>query len=278
MIGALTIPYTAAPDLERDQPDWRITLEPETAPSWANGVTLDDLEAMLAMARSGLSARMRQRQRCPWATINSDGTIAVELACHVWPSHPEITYTLAAAGCTVGPAVPVQVERELDLAVQGASEIDLPWRVEGVSAHWQIPCVDEWCRPVASPAISADGATLRLSGPCWGVLRLRATAVGFRHTLGCSFVKRVPTGEGEYAYNRIDARLSVTAAWADETGAPQTTIEAVDLPACVQALLEMCPAGDRPVVVGEIVDGSAEKTPVVYFNSCTGAVLGVRYE
>lgn len=278
MNSHLTIQFSAADQAEATTPAWRLTLEPETAPSWANGVTLDDLEAMLAMARSGLSARMRQRQRCPWATIGADGAIAVELACYAWPTEPALLYTLIAAGCTVSPGEPVRVAREIDLAVQGATEIDLPWLVDGISAHWQLPCVDEWCRPVASPAITADGATLRLSAPCWGVLRVRAAAVGFRHTLGCSFVKRVPAGEGEYAYNRIDARLSVTGSWTDEAGAPQTTIEAVELPDCVKALLEMCPAGDRPIVVGEISPAGEGLTPVVYYNSCTGSFIGMQYE
>ena len=275
---ALTIPYIAADQAEATTPAWRLTLEPETAPSWANGVTLDDLDAMLTMARSGLSARMRQRQRCPWATIGADGTITMRLACHVWPTDPAILYTLTAAGCTVGPGAPVRVEREIDLAVQGATEIGLPWRVEGVSTRWQIPCVDEWCRPVASPTITAAGAVLRLSEPCYGVLRLRAAAVGYRHTLSCSWVKRTPVGEAKYAYNRIDARLSVTGSWTDEAGAPQTTIEALELPACVQDLLAMCPAGDLPVVVGQITPDGEGLTPVVYYNSCTGSFIGMQYE
>ena len=279
MNGALVIPYAAADQSASDTPAWRVTLEPETAPSWANAVNAEDLEVMYSTARSGLSARWRQRQRCPWADISANGTITVTLACHVWPSDPAIVYTLTSAGCEVGEATAVSVEREIDVAVQGATSIELPWRVEGVSAWWQIPCVDEWCRPVDSPAIIADGAVLRLSAPCYGVLRLRATAVGYRHTLSCSWVKRTPVGAAEYAYNEISATLSATVSWTDEDDEQQSTIEPVELPACVTDLLEMCPDGAKPVVVGEISDGDDdERTPVVYFNACTGSVITVRYE
>jgi len=164
-------------------------------------------------------------------------------------------------------------------------------------AWWQMDCVNEFCEVVASPTITVTGSTVSLSSPCYGVLRVRGMATGYKHTLTMEFAKQgnvvaaqvadvtlngtpqvaAPAPAG-YAITSID--VSVTATYKDGTGEEQSKILSLDIPECVKDLLEYC-EGDRLIHQGTestTIGDTETPTPVVYYDTCTGNVITLRYE
>ncbi len=62
-----------------------------------------------------------------------------------------------------------------------------------------------------------------------------------------------------------------------EDGTTETVSEPLEIPPCVAYLLETCPGTDDLRIVGSAI-GDDEKRAVVYYATCTGAVILVDYE
>jgi hypothetical protein len=282
-------------------------LEQEDIPLSLRNATLEDMVQMFNRAVSGLSARSYQIDKCSAATVSSDGTIVVTLKVFVWPSSLDLPYTLTAAYGHVEEAQPLQMEREIDVAVEGSDSVTLPWLMENATAWWQIPCVNEFSDPVPAPNISFDGELIKLSSPCYGVLRVRGLALGYEHTviLGISKTGNVikteqisslqiasgynggtapppqkdPTGKLDpLGYTITNVNIAVTAAYQGDEQNQQAEILTLKFPACVLDLLEYCPEGTL-AAQDKLPSGSFGEgpTPVVYYDTCTGRELGVHF-
>jgi hypothetical protein len=258
----------------------RLTLEQEAVAS--GKLSLTDLEAMVSLARSGISAKSYIASNCP-ATV-AEGNVVVSLRCFAWPSHRQ-SYTLTAAIpaiTTIGEAVAVEQERDFDVIIDGES-VDLPCLSADASIIWQSPAILANGRVIDPPAISGydvdqgrmvdlaggHGAInrLRLSRACFGVLRVRCIAIGYSHALTMA----IPKGGAKVS----DLRETITGAWSLDDGSTDATTLDIELPVCVQTLLETCEDDTR---VGDHV-GRLKKTKTrkqLRYSTCTGSVIDYR--
>lgn len=258
----------------------RLTLEQETVAS--GKLSLTDLEAMVSLARSGISAKSYIASNCP-ATV-TDGNVVVSLRLFAWPSHRQ-DYTLTAAIpaiTTIGDAVAVEQERDFDVIVDGDS-IDLPCLAADARITWQSPAILANGQVIDAPVISGydidqsrmvDLATehgainrLRLARACFGVLRVRCTAIGYSHALTLT----IPKGDTAI----IDLRETITAAWLLADGSTEATTLEIEIPTCVRTLLESC-ADDT--TIGDHVGVKRDKKTrkQLRYSTCTGSVIDYR--
>lgn len=292
------ITYTPR-DADADRlPALRLWLEPERVSKRHNNATLADIDAMLALVRSGASARNRQASRCGWAKWDANGDLVVTLALWVWPSDIDLQYSLTLPP-HVTSAEPVleRLPRDTKFWVAGSGgEIELPWLLEDASFAWhpRIGVWDEKSRPAEPPEITQDKARLILTplpdpppasggragwgaqGERYGVLWARGTAVGWRHDISI----RYPKGGGEQADPAAPAiritgadSVNVRATWTDENGETRTDEATLEIPDCVRDMLEKCPAGSKNSIR---MKPEGEPPVVVYYNTCNGRVLDIR--
>lgn len=273
------ITFTLSGDSANPNPH-RLTLEQAPVPSGALG--LDDLQAMVALARSGISAKSYIAHGCPATVV--EGNVVVDLQLYAWPSHRQ-AYTLTPAIpaiTTIGEAVATTQERDFDLIVDGDS-IDLPCLAQAALITWQSPSILANGRIIDHPTlfgydvdqakmVALDGPygpinRLRLERACFGVLRVRCTAIGYSHQLTLTIAK--------VATKISDIRETITGAWQLADGSTDATTMDVELPICVQTLLESC---EDDTSVGDHVGVKKDKKirKQLRYSTCTGAVIDYR--
>lgn len=288
-------------------PALRLTLEPERVEG-ANRATLADIDAMLALARSGASARNRQINRCKWASWAENGDLLCTLKLWVWPSDINLAYALTLPpGVTSADPVLVREPKDTKFWVAGSGgEIELPWLLENAAFVWHpaIGVWDAWSRPASPPAIRQDKARLNLDGERdrYGVLHVRGTAVGFRHDLTIRYpTGKKPAGVVQSASSGLDYSLYIAAAelgnenggpgisiksadsfearatWRDENGEQREESATMNIPECVRALLEECPNGTTYVTKIRMQPPEGDLPVTVYYNTCNGNILDVRW-
>lgn len=304
---------TYVPQPKADAASVWLRLEQEAVPLSLRNATLVDMVQMFNRAVSGLSARSYQVDKCQAATIRSDGTIVITLDIFVWPSALDLPYTLDLSYGSVSGATPIEVEREVDVAVEGTASVTLPWLMDYPEAWWQLPCVNEFSEPVAAPDIAVSGSLVSLSASCYGVLRVRGVALGYRHTVTLEISKTnntvkaepettaslhmatgynggtlpvaqedLPTVFHPLGYAITSVNISLTAQYVDGNDETQPEIIPLKIPACVLDLLEYCPDGDL-AAQDKILSGgswswdSENITPVVYYDTCTGERMEVHF-
>lgn len=282
------ITYTPAPAADDARlPSLRLTLEPEYVGKRQNRATLADIDSMIAMARSGASARNRQIARCRWASWAENGDLIATIALYVWPSSLDLLYSLTLPPeVTSAPPILVREPRDTKLLITGSGgEIELPWLLEGAAIGWHpaIGVWDEWSRPAAPPAIRQDRARLILDGERerYGVLHVRGAAVGYRHDLSI----RYPTGEAKEANRDPEAPdisvsvsddFEVSASWIDENGEARSESATMTIPECVKALLEECPTGSLRAGNIRVRPATPDGPVTMYYNTCNGRVLDIK--
>ncbi len=264
----LTLTYSGASPTGASEP----SLNLEQAAVAKGNLTLADLHAMLALVRSGVSARTYRARDCAARVVA--GSVLVDLAAYVWPSALDLAYDLAVsipAWIVIGPAVEISQWRDFDLVVPMSASVELPFLVADLALDWQMPCFNRYGEVVAAPAIDQDGLTLRLDREVFGVLRVRCRAMGYQHTLSLTIPKGI---------NRVDdIDLTLTATWPISHGTDLADLE-LELPGCVEDLLAACDDGTLVAEVGGSISADDPRQPVVYWNPCEreNNVIEVRYE
>lgn len=258
--AALTISYTQE---EQSSADW---LRLSQAAVTSNKLTNEDLEVMLALVKSGVSAHAYKPANCE-ASVLTDRVVA-DLTLKVWPSDINIVYDLSSELLTIGAAKSLQEWHEFDLIVPMASKVDLPYLCEDYTLAWQTPAYNSRGEEVEEPDVTRIGAVLYLSAEVFGVLRVKCLAVGWQHNLRFSWVKT----EWQSITN---VKLTVSASWIG--GVESLTLE---LPGCLEALLAFCPDGNSKHSHGQsTVDSEEDEViSVVYYSPCSGKVIAVRQE
>ena len=199
--------------------------------------------------------------------------MVIDTAVYVWPFPLTLAYDLRATLGELGGAEQFRQGRDFDVVIAFEAEHQLPFVVEDASWSWSaLPCFDRFGRDVGRPSVEIGPREIRTSGEWLGVIRLRCTAVGYRHQLSMRFAK-----DDTFAITNI--RAAATAEWTDpESGERENTALDLDLPGCAEDLLALCP--DGLMVRDHIYNVSSpdDLVPVVYYNACSGSVIGVRYE
>ena len=258
----------------------RLTLE--QAPVASGNLSLADLQAMVALARSGISARSYIAQNCPATVVG--GNVVVELLLYAWPSHrQDYILTAALSGVTaIGAAVATEQQRDFDLIIDGTT-VDLPCLAQDATITWQSPAIRANGRVISTPPLfgydvdqgrmvalsDPHGAInrLRLATPCFGVLRVRCTAIGYSHRLTLT----IPKGDTKIS----DFTETITGSWLLADGSTDATTCELQLPTCVQTLLEACEDGTK---MGDHI-GRKEETEIrkqLRYSTCTGSVIDYR--
>lgn len=231
-------------------------------------VTMGALQTMLAMVRSGTSAKAYLQPGCEAYII--DDTAYADLVVYAWPSSLELAYSFQGDLVAVGKSTIIKMEREFDLVVPMADKVQMPFLAEACEIIWQTPCYNEFGVIVPAPEITVNGVNLLLNNTVFGVLRVRCTAVGHQYPLTFSMQK-------DLGLAITDLKPSVTAVWPSQ-GRTETNRLELALPGCLEQLLQMCPDG---LTAREHVFGTVKKDePVytVYFSACTGKMIRVREE
>lgn len=268
MAATLTLQYQPAEAASGQPAPW-VRLEQEPVRSGA--LTQTDLLTMLALVQAGTSARAYRPADCV-AYVQGDQAHA-DLAVYAWPSSLDLDYTLTPLLVELGQVTSLRQERDFDLVVPMADSVDLPFLMDALSLTWQTPCYNRFGQQVGPPGITHTGASLDLSAEVFGVLRVRGQALGFRHA--CHFALAKDLGA-----SISDITPVVTAAWTDPDQGQQTERLEIELPDCLTDLMALCPDGisQRAHALGSVTDPDEDIVPVVYYSTCTGQVLALRYE
>lgn len=259
---------------------YRLALEQRAVPTGA--LSLADLEDMVAMARSGISATAYLAKSCPATVV--DGNVVVPLTIYVWPSHgQEYLLTSALPSITaIGEAVAIEQPRDFDLIIASTDSVDLPCLAKSARVSWQSPAILANGKQIEHPDLFgydlAHGHLVLLSdehGPinrlhlarsCFGVLRVRCTAVGYSHALTLT----IPKGDAAVDFSEV-----ITANWTMVDGSIAATTLELSLPACVETLLAAC---EDDTIIGEHTGKTKDRKTrkQLRYSTCTGAVIDYR--
>jgi hypothetical protein len=261
MTANLAITISAADDTGTDQAIW---LNLEQAALADGRLRPNDLAQMLARVRSGLSARTYVSEACP-VTISGE-TVIVPVDFYVWPSSLTLPYVVAAAYGELSDPVQVSLARVFSVLVPVADSVRLPYLTEQATAVWETPCYSGLGAMIPPVSLAIDGADLLLDRECFGVLRVSCQAIGYRYTCTMEFTK------GNYSITNV--RNTVIATW-DDDGIQTESLD-LELPPCAADLLEACDDGSL-ITVGTVNEDPAG-IPTVYYSTCTGKVIELRYE
>ena len=266
-VTTIALSYQATDQASADAPWVRLEQEPVRS----GALTETDLLTMLALVQAGTSARAYRPADCV-AYIKGDQAHA-DLAVYAWPSRLDLAYTLTPLLVELGQVTALRQQRDFDLVIPMATSVELPFLMEAVTLAWQTPCCNRFGQQVGPPGISVTGASLELSAEVFGVLRVRGLALGFRHALHFAMAKSAGAAI-------TDITPVLTAAWLDPDQGQQTERLEIELPDCLTDLLAICPDGvsQRAHALGQITDVSDDGVPVVYYSTCDGRVLALRYE
>ncbi len=249
-------------------PDRWLHLEQKAIPAVVSYANLYDLIQMYNRAASGLSATTWQKQDCP-VEITGPNTARVTLDLYVWPSSLDLAYSLSAGMGTISDPERIDLEREFDLVVPLTDTVDIGFLFDG-SLAWQTEAVNRSGEVVPQPDARIENGRLFLSAPVFGVLRLAGIASGYRHSVAMEWTI-------DEASRITGIRNSVIAAWVDDDGRTQTETLDLEIPDCVADMLATCPEDDTWATLASVTTPD-DRVPTIYYSTCTGRVLALRYE
>jgi hypothetical protein len=261
---------------------------PEAISTYAS---LKDLHDLWLSAATGKPARGIRTTDCPVEFVGS--TIRVLLDFLVWPSSPDLKYSLSTAMGSIGSASKIVVPQEFSLFIDNRTEIDLPYWMEDVTIYWETPTFDRNGTEIPTPThVLVNNNVLRFSTEVFGSIRISGTALGYGYTITMDLdkpVESIPTPE-DYSIYPEDVIIwgvpsaktvfnapkienlenTITATWTDRDEAETEQLRLV-IPPCVESLLKMCPDMYQTLTLL----CSTVATQQVYYNACTGEIMYV---
>lgn len=275
---------------------------PEEVENFAN---IADVYNLWMSAATGRSAVALRPDGCP---VEFEGKITrVFLGFYIWPSRLDLQYSLTVAMGKLGDARQVRPLRAFSAVLDLADRHALPYYMSSATVRWETPAFNaagEQILPPPQPRL-VDGIWLVWDEPLYGVIRVNGPAVGQSVILTMEFEREIisrpmtddeiqtwrsvpgggliltPSPESTYDSHRItDIKNAITVhspcggdgvdkgdvettTWASET-------TDIIIPECVKRALELCP-GDLD---DTLLNCDALPDKRVYYNACTGAVLG----
>lgn len=266
-----------------------------------------DIYNLWLAAATGRSAVRLRPDNCP---VEFDGSITrVFLGFYLWPSRPDLQYSLSVALGRVGIARQVRPQRSFSAIVDNASRYALPYYMESVTVIWETPAYTpsgEQILPAPQPLL-VDGIWLVWDREVFGAIRVDGLAVGSAIVIEMEFERQVitrhlredeeqqwhtgphgeliltPTPENTQDSHRVtDLKNALTVRAAcggdglgrDEVDPATITTETHDvvIPECVQTALSICPGEED--LESLLCETLPEKR--IFYNACTGQTLGER--
>ena len=276
MIQATVIPYVAPAATGQES---FCTLRQDILPSALQSANLSDITAMWYMAMSGLSAADYIADRCPVEI--SAGIITVMLGLFVYPSSPDLGYFLTLSNGELGEMAITPLQREFDLILPQSDRVSLDFVPEDdFDFDWETEAYDAYGAVIERPELlRIERETVIFTSSCFAVLRCRCAVMAHYYPIRISVEKSVPadpesTVPDRTGYKITNFQSKVLATWQGLTEQKTSSLQLI-IPDCVKSLLEMCEDGVTPSTPALNLN---TKRPVVYYSSCTGEELEVRYE
>lgn len=233
-------------------------------------VHLGDIDAMYSYALSGLSAKRYMQPDCG-VRIEVGDKVRIPIKFYVFTSHEDLAYDLSSASGEITDHGEVLISKSWSVVADITDTIPLPFRMVDLATNWETPTYYENGKKTSGTTertLDSDGLNILLDKEVFGVLRVRGRAIAQLHCLTIEIEKV----EGHYV---ADIKANVTAKW-EEDGKAQSKILQLEVPPCAYDNLSDCPDGEITGVDTLTVD-RREPRPVVFYSTCTGRVLGVRY-
>jgi len=279
---------------------------PDEADKFANAA---DVYNLWITAATGNSAAALRPNNCP---VEFEGsTITAFLGFYVWPSNPGLDYLLSSTfGKFTNPRF-VTALRSFSVMIDNQSRYALPYFMTSVSTTWETPVFNARQEEIIpKPTVKLEsGIWLVMPEPCFGALRVTGVAQGKSIVLELEFTKvvteedmtteqqqlwqRGPNGEiiltqapssQLVGYSVIDFKNVISVSYSCPSMSGGDNVETGDLvntdiitdqhdtilPQCLKDILSWCPGQfDIASIFCEKV-----KTTRIYYNSCTGSILG----
>ena len=267
--STLTVNFGASNPTDQSSLDLKVSLAQERIPETSKYAEIGDLMPMWNNAINGKTAYEYIYDTCPYATIK-DGVLTITMRFFVYPSVISLPYRLVCDFGTISPGILIQQSRSTDVLLNGVDTLQLDTVIDGKITP-QMPVFNRDGEEIY-PEITLENGIITASESCYTALRLNGLVSCFQHDLVMVIQK---TTAGYRPGARIGLKISnltnsVTAEWVDENDKLQKTTMGIEIPPCVEAMLEVC-EDDLP---GEEVDvDKALDSLIVYYNTCTGEII-----
>jgi len=173
--AALVINFAPAPEqAETDKPCRFVRLEQAKLPAAA--ANLADVNAMILMAVSGLSATSYRRDDCPLRAIDKT-TIEFDLTFFVFPAPIDLSYTLSASIGTLDEGKRIEQERSLEVVAEMSRTVDLDGIYTG-NLQARTPAINSEGRIIAD-SYQLDGCRIIQGKEAFRVFWLTGKRQGF---------------------------------------------------------------------------------------------------
>lgn len=272
MYSSLSISYAAPDTSDSGRGSIWARLEQEYRGSDRDAATLGDLAQMIAAARGGSSAYTYIAKSCPYATVQDD-TVIISLVFYVWPSSLDLQYSLAADLGTILDGEIVEEHRSFDVPFQGSDSADLMYKMLGYTLVEEMPFINSNGDILGGVEVTAGDSSVTLSESAYCVLRADGVATGYKHTIEMHIQK----GDNDKIENLKNA---ITVSWVDDAGEDASEVLELEIPPCVDDLLEECPDGTTTIWVS-CVDRNCygdNAKYVVTYNACNGEIISRGWE
>lgn len=292
--NSLRIAITGTDPTAINLPDAWVRLEQELPSVLSQFASIRDVYQLWLAAATGRSAQKLRAINCPVEFVGAD--THVYLGFYAWPSDPALNYSLSSAIGTLGSGQIIRKQREFSLFVNNRSRADMPCYLEDVTVEWETPTFNRYGDRIPAPTITNHNTWLEFSVEVFGAMRITGTAVGAYLVCEMVLTRPItqqaatpaviaaaqigPNGELIYTppstvqlngYKISNLENTITAAWLNPSGETDTDQLRLEIPQCVKDVLEFCPDMYKTILLW--CDKTA--TREVYYNSCTGDLIGV---
>ncbi len=279
-----------------------VHLEQIKPPDILQYASLQDVYRLWLMAATGISAQAIRPSGCPVEFIGSD--VHVYLGFYVWPSDPDLTYTVSTAFGKLSGVSRIEKQRELSVLVNNAATYELPYWMRDVTVVWETPCFNRNGELLDKPPeVICQGSWIEFSSEVFGICRVRGVAVGesrvcemvigkevyvdpelqppaepisskiismtYYHNGINGFYISAPPATNLNGYKTDDLQNTITTSWLDNEDKTQTEQLRLEIPQCVKDVLDFCPDTYKSttIICQEIKDVR------IYYNGCTGEYM-----
>ena len=259
--AALVINFAPAPEqTDADKPCRFVNLEQAKLPR--DAANLADVNAMMLMAASGLSATSYRQDDCPLRVID-DTIIEFGLGFYVFPAPLDLPYALSTAIGTIDQGKRIEQDRSLEVVAEMSRTVELDGVYTG-NVQARTPAINSDGSIIAN-SYQLDGCRIVQGREAFRVFWLTGKRHGYEHMLT---IRVEDVGKNKI----INLQPKVIVNWLDTDGKSQAKSLDLEVPQCILDAISTCPdevTGD----LGHVVRKAAQ----VYYSTCDGSVLGVRY-
>lgn len=252
-------------------------LEQEYKPPSSDGATIADAIAMLNYVKQGSSAFDYIVDNCSAVKV-VDGVVIITLGFFVWPSRLDLPYTLHTTAGVISDTVTSYSEPRMFNVIFTNSDVeDIGYLFEGSFVN-EMPFYTSKGRDISpDPKIIVDSPLVRLSTKCNTVLRANVVASGYRHELEISLTSEEVTKVDRTTGNEVTVSgyalpsPTIFVDWgSDEDHGDAYDSLSLEIPTCVQTLLETCDEGS---LASSLDETESSSNYVVYWDTCSGEIL-----